>query len=68
MDLKTKSFDCIEMKRRIQERIYEETKDMDFAQLAEYYRQRIGNSRFADFLDRPASGVPESAAALPVAR
>ncbi|MCX7044480.1 MAG: hypothetical protein NTX50_03200 [Candidatus Sumerlaeota bacterium] len=57
----TKTFDCIEMKRRIQERIYEETKDMDYAQLAEYYRKRIANSEFAFFLDRPASGIPAAA-------
>jgi hypothetical protein len=61
MKRKTKTFDCIEMKRRIQERIYEETKDMDYAQLAEYYRKRIANSEFASFLDRPASGTPSAA-------
>ena len=61
MKHKNKSFDCIEMKRKIQEQIYEDTKDMDYAQLAEYYRKRIANSRFADFLDRPASGTPSAA-------
>lgn len=68
MEKKTKAFDCIDMKRRIQERIYEETKDMDYAQLAEYYHKNIANSEFASFLDRPGLGVPASEAALPVAR
>lgn len=56
MDRKKKKFDCIEMKRRIQEKIYEDTKNMDSEQFAEYMRQRILNSQFADFLKRPASG------------
>jgi hypothetical protein len=68
MKKKTKAFDCIEMKRRIQARVYEETKDMDYAQLAEYYRRNIADSEFASFLDRPASGVPESMTARPVTR
>ena len=61
MDRKSKSFDCIEMKRRIQERIHEDTKEMDYAQFAEYVRKRIANSEFASFLDRPASGTPSAA-------
>ena len=61
MTRKSKTFDCIEMKRRIQEKIYEDTKGMTRVEAREYMRQRIANSRFADFLDRPASG-PLSAA------
>ena len=52
---KNKTFDCVEMKRRIQEQIYEETKGMDRRQFAEYMRNRISNSRFASFLNRPTS-------------
>ena len=33
-----KTFDCVEMKERIQEQIYEETKDMSSAQRIEYFR------------------------------
>jgi hypothetical protein len=50
---KKKDFDAIEMKRRIQEEIYEETKDMSPDEFIAYIRERIGNSRFADFLDQP---------------
>ena len=53
MSHQTKRFDCVEMKHRIQERIYEDTKDMDHQEFAAYMRNRIANSRFASFLDRP---------------
>jgi hypothetical protein len=46
-----KPFDCVEMKRRIQEKIYEETKGTTHEELLEYFRQRIANSRFASFLE-----------------
>ncbi|MCX7044478.1 MAG: hypothetical protein NTX50_03190 [Candidatus Sumerlaeota bacterium] len=61
MKQKNKAFDCIEMKRRIQEQIYEDTKGMNRAEVREYTRQRIANSQFAFFLDRPASGTPSAA-------
>jgi len=51
---KKKSFDCVEMKRRIQEKMYEETKNMSHQELLAYYHQRIANSRFASFLNQPA--------------
>jgi hypothetical protein len=47
---KNKKFDTIEMKRRIQEEIYEETKDLSPEEFIAYVRQQIANSRFADFL------------------
>ena len=58
MSRKDKSFDCVEMKRKIQEQIYEETKAMSRTEFREYIHNRIANSRFASFLDRPASGIP----------
>jgi hypothetical protein len=61
MKRKIKTFDCIEMKRRIQEQIYEHTKGMTRAEVREYTRRRIANSQFASFLDRPASGTPSAA-------
>ena len=61
MKRKIKTFDCVEMKRRIQEKIYEDTKGMTRAEVREYTRQRIANSEFASFLDRPASGTPSAA-------
>jgi hypothetical protein len=51
---KNKKFDCVEMKRRIQEQIYEETKNMNYEELKAYYHNRIANSRFAFFLNQPA--------------
>ncbi len=51
-----KEFDCVEMKRRIQERIYRETQGMDHREFAEHIRKRIKKSRFASFLERPISG------------
>jgi hypothetical protein len=53
MNKRTKTFDCIRMKREIQERIYNQTRGMSFEQRQQYTRDRIGNSRFASFLDRP---------------
>jgi hypothetical protein len=47
--------DAIEMKRRIQEKIYEETKDMNAEELIAYFRKQVANSEFASFLDRPSS-------------
>jgi hypothetical protein len=48
-----KPFDCVEMKRRIQEQIYAETRGMTHEEMLEYFRQHIANSRFAYFLEFP---------------
>ena len=42
--------DAIAMKRRIQEQIYEETKDMTPEEFIAYIHRRIANSQFASFL------------------
>ncbi len=55
MKKKNKEFDCVEMKRRVQEKIYEETKDMTNEELIEYFHKRIANSRFASFLQQSES-------------
>lgn len=55
MKKKDREFDCVEMKRRIQERIYEETVGMNHREFAEHMRNRIARSRFASFLERPIS-------------
>ena len=39
-----KKFDCLKMKEEIQAKIYEETKDMTFAELDAYYNKRLENS------------------------
>jgi hypothetical protein len=58
---KDKKFDAIEMKRRIQEEIYEETKDLSPEEYIAYVHQQIANSRFADFLSQPNTSVAVSA-------
>ena len=55
-----KAFDCVEMKRRIQERIYAETRAMSHEELAAHMRKRIAASRFASFLDRPVTPTPRT--------
>ena len=39
-----KKFDCLKMKEEIQAKIYEETKDMSFPELRNYYDKRLKNS------------------------
>jgi len=36
----TKTFDCVEMKRKAAARIHEQTKDLTFEQKVEYWRGR----------------------------
>jgi hypothetical protein len=38
--MKTKTFDCVEMKRRGAQRIYEATKDLTFDQEVAYWQER----------------------------
>ena len=47
---KSKPFDCVEMKRRIQEKIYAETRDLGPQELLDYFRKRVAASRFAPLL------------------
>ena len=47
---------AVEMKRRIQEQIYLETRDLTREELLAYFRARIAGSRFADFLTMPEIG------------
>lgn len=45
------TFSAIKMKRRIQAKIYEETRGMNQAETLAYFRARIAHSEFAGFLD-----------------
>jgi len=47
---KRKPFDCVAMKRRIQERIYAETRGFGPRELLKYFRTRVASSRFASLL------------------
>ena len=48
IDKNSKRFDCVEMKRRIQEQIYEETKGMSTEEIVAYFHQRVEKGPFAD--------------------
>jgi len=52
-----KTFDCIQMKREIQERIYQDTKDMSVEEKRAYFRRKIQASRFAHLLERADDAV-----------
>ena len=58
---RTRSFDCVEMKRRIQERMYEQTKSMTPDQLLAYIRERAASSRFAaaTVVEKPVAPATE---------
>ena len=45
-----KRFNCVEMKRRIQEKIYEETKEMKPDEFLAHIHKQVEESRFAGFL------------------
>ncbi len=55
MSYNKKAFDCIQMKRDIQARLYEETRAMNREEFRSYVRNRIAASRFASFLDEPTT-------------
>jgi hypothetical protein len=38
--MKTKTFDCVQMKRKASLRIYEETKNLTFEERVEYWRRK----------------------------
>lgn len=60
MAKETKEFDCVEMKRRIQEEIYRETQSMTDEEFIDYIHACIRESEFADFLDLPSSDRPSA--------
>lgn len=47
-----KEFDCVEMKRRIQEKIYAETKDLSREEFVAYMRRRVEQGPFADLFKK----------------
>lgn len=52
-----KKFDCVAMKRALQEKIYEETKGMSAKERLEYTHEKISSSRFAFFLSLPQANI-----------
>ena len=53
-------FDCVEMKRRIQEKIYEETRGMKPDEFLAYIHKQVQESRFAAFFAGPGEIPPMS--------
>jgi hypothetical protein len=56
-----KGFDCLAFKDRVQAEIYAETKGMTFAQLRQYFRERVESGPFADLWKRIPSRSERSA-------
>ena len=50
--MKTKTFDCVEMKRRIQEKIYEETRNMSREEYLAFVRKRVDEGPFGKLLKK----------------
>ncbi len=61
MNRKRKTFDCVEMKRRVQERIYEETKGMTPAELVAYFHKRVAEGPFSELWKKVAARQKERA-------
>ncbi len=52
MNTKIKTFDCVEMKRRIQEKIYEETKNLSREVYLAFVRRRVDEGPFGNLLKK----------------
>ena len=50
--IKTKAFDCIEMKRRAQARIYERIKDMTPEEEIDYFDRAARSGPLAEWLEK----------------
>jgi len=53
-----KEFDCVEMKRRIQEKIYAETKDMSREEFIAYMRRRAEEGPFGHLFTQTVKSRP----------
>lgn len=54
-----KKFDCVEFKRKAQERIYEKTKNMSWEQEIQYFRKSVETGPFADWWKRVKAAQDE---------
>ena len=54
MKMKTKTFDCVEMKRRIQEKIYKETRNMSREEYLAFVRRQVDEGPFGKLLEEHA--------------
>ena len=63
--MKKKPIDCLEMKRRIQEKIYEETKDLSPDDVVAYFRRHAQSGPFAALWRKPIRGAVKHSATRP---
>ena len=47
-----KKFDCVEMKRHIQEKMYEETKNLDMTEFMDHVSKAVQKGHFAEKIRR----------------
>jgi hypothetical protein len=50
-----KPFDCLEFKREVQARIFEETRELSTADLREYFLRNVEEGPFAEYFRSPQS-------------
>ncbi len=60
-----KTFDCVEMKRKIQEKIHEETKDLSREELIDYFHRHAQTGPFAKLWKNPGKRVRSATATKP---
>lgn len=53
-----KDFDCVEMKRKAQEKIYEETKDLSREELVAYFHRRAETGPFGKLWKKAKARQP----------
>lgn len=53
-----KGFDCVEMKRKAQEKVYEETKHLNREQLVAYFHRQVETGPFAHLWKRSRKTRP----------
>lgn len=44
-----KAFDCLDFKQQVQEKIYEDIKNLSLVEQIAYFQERIENSNFGDW-------------------
>jgi hypothetical protein len=57
-----KAFDCVAMKRKIQEKIYEETKDLGREELIAYFHRHAQTGPFAKLWKKPRKKIRSATA------
>jgi hypothetical protein len=57
-----KTFDCVEMKRKIQEKIYEETKNLSREELIDYFHRHARTGPFAKLWKKSGKKVRSASA------